>query len=824
MRSVNFPPCPMCRRPILNPVSEINDIEPARAEIDIRDYLKDFEICGLCDQKNNPKLQCLDCDKLICDLCKPCHNALQSSHMVEPIRHIGAHRSKFTGRSGIMCQKHTGQMKDLFCIICCTFLCSHCRDYSHEICTDKNNDNIVHKRFSHGFLQDFVQANADRKLLYGKSKLPRIVYIADFVKEAKKWLHRIEPKVKQIIDYLSEYKRLLSEAMFECDKHETLETRSQFIKKNFDECLKLCKAIHTRIINLLFTDSRFEVATYICIVEAECLYLFKIRRTLSLDTRLLKLEARSVAPSKTIIKQSLKCIQKEHDDVFPGLSIMFIPDCFTEAGPKSIQTGSPSDSIRSPHDDPADSASTSYSNAAADGISTSVRSVKDDDTPSASIRSVYIENIVIFTPIKCTMREIGRPSADKNKYIKIKIGLNIKKKEICTYGSEECRRFFLTSAIDDSMYRNEILTQTDFRAISTYKIHKIDVGYTGVFLSGGKKCFQCSFYACEQKDRNLYISVSLIRKQTGHETLKPELILQTRFINVFMIPCLYGASEAKPSFSLPTIVGCIGNRHVDSGLETLLLLSEETNTMPLKHAVSFLTKSAKFKSTKIIDTYDDDDYHLVEDKIGNYSFFSGKCGQLYIATYHSKVPPILDSSDVMECFEIKSSQLTDSHVRADIRVKFLKSDLLCSLKQGIYYTYFEEKANLLKIQKLELTSAGSKESCIKWVTEADVGIPVSKLKPLTMVENTNGELVVVCSVKDQITNFIVIFPYREDEGAIELVEVRYPQPEITESNIVDLEMSPAGDIIYILKSNVRGSCSIYTKYLMPQRENLKSWN
>ena len=80
-RHVNIPGCPLCRRPISKNLSEINDLEPGRAEDDIVNFLKKFETRGLCRKKENPKLVFLECEHFVCENCKLCHNTLEPTHL-----------------------------------------------------------------------------------------------------------------------------------------------------------------------------------------------------------------------------------------------------------------------------------------------------------------------------------------------------------------------------------------------------------------------------------------------------------------------------------------------------------------------------------------------------------------------------------------------------------------------------------------------------------------------------------------------------------------------------------------------------------------------
>ena len=88
----NFPPCPMCRTPIIIRRSDITSLDPAIAEQAIVDFVKQYETCGLCGFKSNPNLECEPCGAFVCDGCEPCHGKLKSSHTVRSIVPSGTTR------------------------------------------------------------------------------------------------------------------------------------------------------------------------------------------------------------------------------------------------------------------------------------------------------------------------------------------------------------------------------------------------------------------------------------------------------------------------------------------------------------------------------------------------------------------------------------------------------------------------------------------------------------------------------------------------------------------------------------------------------------
>lgn len=106
-------------------------------------------------------------------------------------------------------KEHAEQPLDLFCIICRRPLCVLCKDFSHENC--EQNIHLEHERYRRGFLNIYVQSSNDRKLKFSFHKLSRIVYIADFAREARRWLNEVVNELVVCTNYLEEYKLGLME-------------------------------------------------------------------------------------------------------------------------------------------------------------------------------------------------------------------------------------------------------------------------------------------------------------------------------------------------------------------------------------------------------------------------------------------------------------------------------------------------------------------------------------------------------------------------------------------------------------------------------------
>ena len=282
-RPNNFPPCPLCRRPITKAFKELDLLEPARAEQDIADVVKQFETCDLCSRKENPKLKCLDCNWFVCENCEPGHSKLKPTHTVVPIMPINSsvyNRS----RTSKNCIEHPNQVVDLFCIICQKVLCLHCESNTHAPCKSSFTREMMEKRYSYGFLSEFLEQR-----IKSTKHLPRLVNFVDVLLEARQWLLNVKDELQQCIDFLQEYEMQLCGIVNDTKRSEPLNNRCHYIQDEIDFILKLGKDIHTSILTLMETTTGIEIAESVLKIEEKCLHFFRLRRKYSPDTRPLEL-------------------------------------------------------------------------------------------------------------------------------------------------------------------------------------------------------------------------------------------------------------------------------------------------------------------------------------------------------------------------------------------------------------------------------------------------------------------------------------------------------------------------------------------------------
>lgn len=261
----------MCRKPITISVEEVHSLEPARAEEEIAALVRKYEVCGICNEKENPRKRCADCRKLICGKCIPAHKIMKAHYTFEPIITTDEYSQPFARK---MCDQHKEQPLDLFCIMCQNVLCSYCTTiikYSHAKCTDKYSDDQVLERFSHGFLQDFVKSAWALQYSFKTKTLLRFVPIKDFSVSSRQWISAAQIKLQDSVSNLRNYQQKIRRTEEELNDSNILGIRRQTIIQGVESIRQAGECLYFKCVNLLSKKTTdFEVAT--AILELEQLY------------------------------------------------------------------------------------------------------------------------------------------------------------------------------------------------------------------------------------------------------------------------------------------------------------------------------------------------------------------------------------------------------------------------------------------------------------------------------------------------------------------------------------------------------------------------
>ena len=199
-RQCNFPPCPLCRAPIVT--SDINNLEPALAEQDIVSIVRKYETCDICKRKENPSVKCLECKYLICHNCRPSHKEYNPLHTVVTVL---TSEKEGTHVSPSRCGKHPDQYLTLYCVMCEHVLCSYCDKHLHEDCRNRfKNNELVRERFEKGLLREYASSSSAVTPLGGSSDIPACLYVQDFSLWCLNWLVNVKKGVEQCISFFNE--------------------------------------------------------------------------------------------------------------------------------------------------------------------------------------------------------------------------------------------------------------------------------------------------------------------------------------------------------------------------------------------------------------------------------------------------------------------------------------------------------------------------------------------------------------------------------------------------------------------------------------------
>ena len=193
-------------------------------------------------------------------------------------------------------------------------------------------------------------------------------------------------------------------------------------------------------------------------------------------------------------------------------------------------------------------------------------------------------------------------------------------------------------------------------------------------------------------------------------------------------------------------------------------------------------------------------------------------------SYQTEMPKTSKQADFLKCIGTKKVKETscmtkvESSVKSEytVPVENIKLDFLCAFEDEFYFVSHELQTSLT-VGRLTLAPDGMKSDTLFLIKQEDIDLPISQLKPLTMTRTSIGEIITVCSVKDDNTKFVMIRPNKQDTSPIEFLEVSYStSAEISESTVEELEMSPQGDIVYVLQDKDGKSHSVLTKYLIEE--------
>ena len=270
----NFPPCPLCRKPIMH--SEVNKLEPALAEQDIVTIVRKYETCDICKRKENPSVKCLECKYSICKSCRPCHEEYNRSHTVVTIL---TSQKECNLASASRCDKHPDQYLTLYCIMCNNVLCLYCEKHLHKACANKyRNSSLVCERFDRGLLREYASSSNAVKPLGGSDEMPSCLYIQDFSVWSLKSLEKLKKEMEQCTNFF--HKCSIQCKGILTNRHEdnnALFQRRDSIFNEFGRFEQIGNELLLKIKQQLDAAVAVDIAKSVLEIERQCINFFRIR-------------------------------------------------------------------------------------------------------------------------------------------------------------------------------------------------------------------------------------------------------------------------------------------------------------------------------------------------------------------------------------------------------------------------------------------------------------------------------------------------------------------------------------------------------------------
>ena len=306
---------------------------------------------------------------------------------------------------------------------------------------------------------------------------------------------------------------------------------------------------------------------------------------------------------------------------------------------------------------------------------------------------------------------------------------------------------------------------------------------------------------------------------------KGEVALVSHFVNavwlhsVFVKNILFKGTElATELFKFP-VCCIIGNAVNGLGLEIMFFRLKEADrketecvliNVPRMKLHSDYRELGTICYSPAIDKGVNSD--CIRDENGNFCiFWSTKGGDTQIVYRSARTEDIdIDSALVLHNGDYDHEVL--------LRKTYLKADLLCNLKQGLTFVSRGIDLDEMHIGKIEAKEETIKVYVMVTLHQKSLARQIEKLIPLAMIDTTNNEVLLVCSIDGENDKLAMIWPEKTGTDILEILEVKYPSEEFSNASIVDLQIDPVGNIMYVLENEDGKYCCACTRYFMPKTE------
>ena len=509
---------------MLQPFSEVDKYEPARAEQDIVDFVRQFEQCDVCNKPENPNLKCTQCKWYICENCIPCHSKLKPTHVTEPI--INRSRDSETIANSALSSENEKSEHEitLFCIMCLKTLCGkgeNCREHrqNHDQCSSTWSADDVERMYKIRF---FLQPLTESNNALNESKLcepMKIVSIDKISEAAQKWLKSVIDDVRECVDYLQEYKERLYHITDKTDIQRAPHRPVEFLHEQVNHALCLGKELYEQTNNLLRMPLDIDTAIYLLKNEGKFPLLFQMRRKIIDEAQLVNATCLTTSGQNSIIRQASKCSIQDIGQTYWGILLN------QPFKPKPIRGFYESDKVRG------------------DQINS------EKHFKEKSIFSALLTPNNTDQPVQVTRNQslLGKHFNVSNKVLKFTINLKAAKSSILI---PNCKL----------LYSNSVLRKLGDK-----------------FESPSVRCNHIEISSAYSSDQNDFYSYLYEHSSNGGKPRKcfavaTICILLTNFVNIFVHTLTSSTKE------LSKIIALTGNREQDCGLETVLVCFDKSET------------------------------------------------------------------------------------------------------------------------------------------------------------------------------------------------------------------------------------------------------
>ena len=731
-------------------------IQEAPSEDEIASFIKPFENCGFCGERSFPKLKCLDCNKkLICEICQASHLDTHPFHTLLSILDMEVVTQ---GQVQQQCKIHKNQPLDLCCLMCGNVLCFYCENVLHATCTNKFDSMSA-------FFQIWRKGSNLRK---------------KFLRESEERRNLLSPLLRKC-EYMSE------EELRQCP---------------------VVPPIVLRVIQLeeFVSFSRKYLSTMRDAIEEDITF-YEEYMTL-LDSVTAKDEASEQAVKrKDLLKDTVLLLSRKGKSLSAGIGEL-------------IESGS---NVR-------------IAEAAFDIERLCLEYFRYRKPYSLNTRPIAIDvqeiaqgTVVLHQTSSCDFQLLDKDFQEKEGLYHIFVasvessGINICQDQIPTNTSisreklhaikyfgglkPNHKMFSQSSILDNTLHTNDYLNEEEerFSNLQSAKFIRITDEFIGDAFQNIIE--EGCIVSCRLDSKNGCVYILLQAINTGKI-----FYYKTYFVNLLSAIPFTLMNESIRRITdddrPPQCVCLIGSCDKLSGLESLFL--EFDMEEGFLYGVAVNARLCLLRQTSFQDFDIAVRSRFVEHEKKIFSFAKATTtGTKALISYHSK--------NETEIGHTKTFRLVlENDTELEVPISSLCVDLICETKQGLLFVSVKQDTFEIIVGKLKLRRITKSDDILCSLHRDDIPTPLNNVKPITIAETRTDDLVVVCTLVDDVTRLLLILPKTQ---TIEMLQMTIPPLDspihLHEASLSDLEMDNDGNILCLLKDADGRIMRVITKYIMP---------